>query len=98
MAPFESILIRTFTLISNLELSWYVTMLTLSHVYTHKLQKELNHKVNLVILEPCGASEWASPAFIIPKRMTVFDKSLTYAHSIKQSYANNTQFLSSKTC
>ncbi len=24
--------------------------------------------VELGILEPCGASEWASPAFIIPKK------------------------------
>ncbi len=50
------------------------------------------------ILKPGGASEWASPAFIIPKRMVRFDKSLTYAHSTKLSFASNTHYPSSWTC
>ena len=38
------------------------------HVHRQTFKKELDHMVELGILEPCGASEWASPAFIIPKK------------------------------
>ncbi len=53
--------------------------------------------VELGILEPCSASEWASLAFIIPKK-DGFDKLLTYTHSIKQSFANNILYISSQIC
>ena len=38
------------------------------HLHRQTFKKELDHMVELGILEPCGASEWASPAFIIPKK------------------------------
>ncbi len=38
------------------------------HVHWQTFKKELNHMVELGILAPWGASEWASPAFIIPKK------------------------------
>ncbi len=38
------------------------------HVHRQTFEKELDHMVELGILEPCQASEWASPAFIIPKK------------------------------
>ncbi len=37
------------------------------HVHWQTFKKEFDHVVELGILEPCGASEWASPAYIIPK-------------------------------
>ncbi len=37
------------------------------HIHRQTFKKNLNHMVKLGILEPCGASEWALPAFIIPK-------------------------------
>ncbi len=36
------------------------------HIHQQTFKKELNHMAKLGILEPCGASEWASSAFIIP--------------------------------
>ncbi len=38
------------------------------HVHQQSFKKELNDTVNLGILEPCGASEWASLTFVIPKK------------------------------
>ncbi len=38
------------------------------HIHQQTFKKELDHMVELGILAPCGASEWASPAFIIPKK------------------------------
>ncbi len=38
------------------------------HVHQHNFKKELDRMVKLGILVPCWASEWASPAFIIPKK------------------------------
>ncbi len=35
------------------------------HVHQQTFKKELDHMVKFGILEPCWASEWASPAFII---------------------------------
>ncbi len=37
-------------------------------VHWETFQKALDHMVELSILKPCGASEWASPAFIIPEK------------------------------
>ncbi len=37
------------------------------HLHQQTFKKELNHMVKLGILKLCGASEWTSPAFIIPK-------------------------------
>ncbi len=36
------------------------------HLHCQTFKKELDHMVELSILKPCGASEWASPAFNIP--------------------------------
>ena len=38
------------------------------HLHRDTFKKELNHMVNIGIITPCGASEWASPAFIVPKK------------------------------
>ncbi len=71
MAPLESILIKKFTLTSNVELSWCTTALTLFHMSTDKHSKRnltIDHMVKLDILKLYGASEWLSPAFITPKK------------------------------
>ncbi len=38
------------------------------YVHHQTFKKKLDHMVKLGILAPCGASEWVSPAFIIPKK------------------------------
>ncbi len=38
------------------------------HVHRQTFKKVLDHMIELGILEPCGVSEWASTAFIIPKK------------------------------
>ncbi len=38
------------------------------HLHRQIFKKELDLMVKLGILAPCGASEWASPVFIIPKK------------------------------
>ncbi len=54
--------------------------------------------VELGILEPYKASEWASLAFLSLERIVPFDKLLTYAHLKKQSFTNNILYLSSQIC
>ncbi len=41
---------------------------TVAYVHWETFKQELNHMVELSILEPGKASEWASLAFIIPKK------------------------------
>ncbi len=60
----ESIPIKRSTLTSNLELSWCIIALTQSLM---SIDKPLTTWLSLVSL-PCKASEWASPAFFIPKK------------------------------
>ena len=38
------------------------------HVHSETFKKELQHLINLGVLEPQGTSEWTSPTFIIPKK------------------------------
>ncbi len=67
-------------------------------MYTDKLsRRSLTTWLNLVFLnhvEPLNGHPWPS---LLQKRMAAFDKSLIYAHSIKQSFASNTPYLSSPT-
>ncbi len=68
------------------------------HVHCQTFKKELDHMVELGILAPCRASEWASPALLSLKKIAAYDKLQTYACSIKLSFENNTSFQSSQTC
>ena len=38
----------------------------------HKFKEELTHLVNQKILRKCGATDWCSPTFLIPKKMVEF--------------------------
>ncbi len=64
MAPLKSALTKKLALNSNMVLSLHIIVVVLFHTYTAKP----SYIVELGILEPCTASEWASPAFIIPKK------------------------------
>ena len=37
-------------------------------IHLDTFRNELNHLVELCVLQPQGVSEWASPSFIIPKK------------------------------
>ena len=37
-------------------------------IHLETFRNELNHLVELGVLQPQGVSEWASPSFIIPKK------------------------------
>ncbi len=80
----ESITTKKFTLNSNLELSQASLHLPCSHVQHQNLKKELNHLIELGILELCGASEWVSPAFIIPEtnQLNITTHNITPDHFI----------------
>ena len=42
------------------------------HVHLEVFRRELNHLVKLGVLKPQGSSRWASPSFIIPKRIAPY--------------------------
>ncbi len=68
MAPLESIHIKRFTLTLPGAKLVHHHAYPVPHVLQQTLKKEIDHMVELVILKPCRASEWASLAFIIPKK------------------------------
>ena len=39
-----------------------------AHIHLEVFKAELVRLCNIGVLEPCGASQWASPTFIIPKK------------------------------
>ena len=39
-----------------------------AHIHLDVFKVELQRLCNIGVLEPCGASQWASPTFIIPKK------------------------------
>jgi hypothetical protein len=57
------------------------------HLTTFK--RELDHLAEIGVLVPTQESEWASPSFIIPKKMVVCVGSVIYASSTKSSNADN---------
>ncbi len=70
MAQLGSICTKRLTLISNLALSQCIIALTAIHmcnVHQQTFKKELDHMVELGILEPCGCLKWVPSAFIMPK-------------------------------
>ena len=59
------------------------------HIHLKTFKKELDHLVELGVLVPQNESEWASPTFIIPKRMEVSAGSATFGSLIKLLSARN---------
>ena len=55
----------------------------MAHIHLDVFKAELLCLCDIGVLEKCGASQWASPTFIIPKKMVVLDRSLTLENSIK---------------
>ncbi len=99
MAPLESILIKMSTLTSNWEQSWCNTQLTLYLMSTNKsFKKNSTTLLSLVSLNHTGPLNGHPRPLLSLRRMGAFDKLLLYSHSIKLSFANNTIYLSLRTC
>ncbi len=99
MALWESIPIKRFTLTSNLELNWCTTALTLFLMSIDRpLKRKLTTWASVVSLNHAGHLNGYPQPSLSQTRMVAFDKLPAYAHSIKQSFANNTHSPSSKTC
>ena len=54
-----------------------------AHIHLDVFKAKLLRLCDIGILEKCGASQWASPTFIMPKKMVVFNGSLILENSIK---------------
>ena len=46
----------------------YLHAYLVAHTHLDVFKAEVERLCNIGVLEPCGASQWASPSFIIPKK------------------------------